>query len=112
MTPWDHFLTGFAVCVVCTLGVAVVGHFLLGAIGEGSVARRVHGRYVYRWAVVGVAASGPLLPFADPDVGAFFGWPMFCLLAGWLVGTIHGGLVLGVRTLRRLTPDGRRPSGR
>ena len=94
---------------VQTAVVFAVGHVLRRRIGAESEARRVSGRYVFWWAVGAFAVGGPLGPVvatADPPYGAA-GFAMLCLLGGWLVGTLHGAVVLAVR--RGAPADGRGP---
>ncbi len=107
MTVWDYFLGGLAVCAGCTAVVAGLGRLIMRAAAD-TPAQRVHGLFVYWWMVAGTAVSGPLLPFAGPDPGAIPGWAMFCMLVGWLIGTIHGWLVLLWRRFRWRTPDAQR----
>lgn len=86
-------IVGFGLTVLC------IGFGCLQAIGRTSLQRRRHGRYVLGWMVFGSIAAGLVgvmyldgiryYPF-EADVGA----AGFGLLAGWLVGMIHGGLVL------------------
>lgn len=88
---------------VLTAIVFAVGRGLRRGIGADSAARRVHGRYVFWWAVGAFAIGGPLGPLvvgADTNEGAI-GFAMFCLLGGWLVGTLHGAAVLVGRWLAR-----------
>lgn len=76
-----------------------VGRALRRNIGAKSEGRRIHGRYVFWWAIGAFAvggAVGPLLVRGDlPNGGT--GIAMFCMLAGWLVGTLHGAVVLALR---------------
>ena len=92
-----------------TAAVFVTARTLLRGIGRTSESRRTHGRYVLAWSVAGFA-DGPvaaLLVFEDQPRGGFpatlfaswvFG--MLSLLAGWLAGTVHGGLALAWRLAR------------
>ncbi|AWM37245.1 hypothetical protein GobsT_48110 [Gemmata obscuriglobus] len=84
---------------VMTAMVFFVGRALRRGIGAESEARRIHGRYVFWWAVGAVAVGGPLGPLvagADLPNGAI-GFDLFCLLGGLLAGTLHGAIVLAVR---------------
>lgn len=82
-----------AIAVLC-LGVAI-----LHVIGHSSPKRFHHGKFVLGWMVAGVLIGGfCAIPFLDgvkywpneADLGgAFFG-----LLAGWILGTIHGGIAV------------------
>ena len=100
----------FAAChAVMTVAVFVTARALLRGIGRTSESRRVHGRYVLVWSVMGYAV-GPvaaLVVFEDQPRGGiptalFTSWVfgMLSLLAGWLVGTVHGGLALAWRLPR------------
>jgi len=76
--------------------VAVVGYTLWRRIGTDSPARRYHGRYVLVWTVAGFVFGGTIGPYLfHPDLpfGAI-GLTGFCLLAGWMVGMVHGLLML------------------
>lgn len=77
--------------------VFAAGYVMQRIIGAKSEARRIHGRYVFWWAIGAFALGGPLglvLGVAEPPFGVF-GFAMVCLLGGWLVGTLHGAFVLG-----------------
>jgi hypothetical protein len=87
----------------------LVGLALLYVIGRSSPKRRRHGTYVVVWMIGGWLAAGlASLPFLDgvrywpgeADVGA----AGFGMLAGWVVGMIHGGLVLWLRPERKAEP--------
>lgn len=80
-----------------------VGRALQRVIADGSERRRIHGRYVLAWAIGGYVVGGVVAPFmgADMPLGAS-GCAGFCLLAGWLIGTLHGAAAL---TLRRTPPE-------
>ena len=95
MDASTSFLVNHAVLTVI---VFVIGLALQRGIGAGSEKRRTHGRYVFWWSVGGFAIGGPLalLTKADLPLGAA-GLANFCLLAGWLVGMVHGAVVLAVR---------------
>jgi hypothetical protein len=75
------------------------GSAIFQKIGQHSETRAIHGRYVFGWMIgsyVFVALLGPFVLGVDTIHGAI-GIPMFAMLAGWLMGTIHGGIVLFVR---------------
>ena len=111
---------------VMTAIVYAVGRALRQGIGAESEARRIHGRYVFWWAVGAFALGGllgPLLGGADTTTGAGV-FAMFCMLCGWLVGSVHGAVVLAARHFRpertsmsrrypdaeqAAAPDGRKP---
>lgn len=74
-----------------------IGRSLRRSIGAKSEAKRIHGRYVFWWAVAAYVVGGAFAPlFAGFSNGAL-GLANFFLLAGWLVGTIHGAVVLARR---------------
>lgn len=86
--------------VVC-LCIAGVGYALQRKIGGKSTIRRVHGRYIFSWCVAGSvlgAAMGVLL--LDNKYWRFRftelypGTVGFGLLAGWLIGSMHGLIAL------------------
>ena len=89
------FLVNHTIMIVI---VFVVGRALQWGIGAGSEKRLTHGRYVLWWSVGSFAVGGPLalLTSADLPFGAA-GFANFCLLAGWLIGMLHGAVVLAVR---------------
>ena len=87
----------------------LVGLALLHLIGRSSPKRRRHGTYVVVWMIAGWLAAGlASLPFLDgvrywpgeADLGA----AGFGMLAGWVVGMIHGGLVLWLWPERKAEP--------
>ena len=118
-------MVNYAVLVVAHAGMTAVvfisARAIFQAVGRGSAARRTHGRYVLAWMVAGYAAlpvglitaTAILRQNADRKWGvpgalfASYLYGMFGLLAGWVVGTVHGGLVLAWRWWR--TPG--RPPG-
>ncbi len=79
------------------------------AIGRGSETRRVHGEFVFWWAVGRSVAAWFLGPWAEASQRGLFGLANFGLLAGWLVGTTHGAVVLLWRRHRRRVEPDRRP---
>ncbi len=91
----DEYLTFLPAHAVNTAIVFVAGWFIKRGVGRRSEARRVHGEFVYWWAAGGYLAGGLLSPLtgADGPMG-MAGTAGFSLLAGWLVGTVHGALVL------------------
>ena len=87
----------------------LVGLALLYLIGRSSPTRRRHGTYVVVWMIAGWLAAGlASLPFLDgvrywpgeADIGA----AGFGMLAGWVVGMIHGSLVLWLWPERKAEP--------
>ena len=99
-------------CGIVELGVVIlcIGLALLYAIGRSSPQRRRHGKYVVAWMVIGWIAAGLVgVSYLDgvryypneADIGA----AGFGMLAGWLVGMIHGGLVLWLRPVRNAEPS-------
>ena len=101
MKMYQEFLFNHA---FVTIVVFVIGRALQRGIGAGSETRRIHGKYVLWWSVGGFAIGGPLalITRADLPLGAA-GFACFCLLAGWLIGTLHGAVVLARR--RAKTPE-------
>ncbi len=95
MGTYQSYLVDHA---IATAVVFAVGRALRRRIGAESEARRTHGRYVFWWAVGAFAVGGPLGLFLGADLpygaGGFAG---FCLLGGWLVGTLHGAAVFAAR---------------
>ena len=77
-----------------------IGLRLLGAIGKSSPSRRRHGKFVLGWMLAGWLVGGAIGVYildgnhypGEADVGmAGFG-----LLAGWVIGMVHGGVVLAM----------------
>ncbi len=95
---------------ILTVVVFFVGRALRRGISAGSEARRTHGRYVFWWTVGAFAVGGPLalLTGAELPFGAA-GMAYFCMLGGWLVGMVHGAVVL---VLRREKPSESPPAAR
>ena len=78
--------------------VFAVGWQLKRAIGRGSEARRLHGEFVFWWTVGGYAAGWLIAPlFGADNLHGMSGMAAFCLLIGWGIGMVHGGLVLAAR---------------
>lgn len=87
----------------------LVGLVLLYLIGRSSPTRRRHGVYVVVWMIAGWLAAGlASVPYLDgvrywpgeADLGA----AGFGMLAGWVIGMIHGGLVLWLWPERKAEP--------
>ena len=87
----------------------LVGLALLYLIGRSSPTRRRHGTYVVVWMIGGWLAAGlASLPFLDgvrywpgeADLGA----AGFGMLAGWVVGMIHGALVIWLWPAKEAEP--------
>ena len=87
----------------------LVGLALLYLIGRSSPKRRRHGTYVVVWMIAGWLAAGlASLPFLDgvrywpgeADIGA----AGFGMLAGWVVGMIHGALVIWLWPTKKAEP--------
>ena len=78
--------------------VFAVGWQLKRAIGRGSETRRIHGEYVFWWTTGGYAAGWLIALLISVDnEGGMSGAAGFCLLIGWMIGMVHGGLVLATR---------------
>lgn len=91
------FLAGRILCIACLLIIAGLG--LLHVIGRKSQSRHRHGVYVLAWMSAGWLIAGlAAVPYLDgvrywpgeADLGA----ACFGMLAGWVIGSIHGSLVL------------------
>ena len=86
--------------LLMTAAVYGIGRALQKVIARGSEARRIHGRYVLRWAVACFLLGGCIgLTMLRPDNRVYFhefggGLAGFGLLLGLAVGSVHGGLVL------------------
>lgn len=95
----DAYLAYLGKHAVLTAFVFWFGRSLQRTIAAGSEDRRLHGQYVFWWALGAFAVGGPMGPFlvgADLPNGAM-GFSMFCLLGGWLIGTLHGAVALDSR---------------
>jgi nitric oxide reductase large subunit len=91
--------------VMCLL----VGLALLYLIGRSSPTRRRHGTYVVVWMIGGWLAAGlASLPFLDGERywpgEADLGAAGFGMLAGWVVGMIHGALVIWLWPAKEAEP--------
>ena len=100
MSPfWEQYLSYLQAHALACVIVYFVGRSLRWAIGAESERRRIHGRYVFWWTFGTFAIGGPLGPLVFKVEMLFgaagFGW--FCLLVGWLIGMIHGAIVLAFR---------------
>jgi hypothetical protein len=87
----------------------LIGLALLYFIGRSSPPRRRHGAYVLAWMVAGWLIAGlASVPYLDgvkyypgeADVGA----AGFGMLAGWVVGMIHGALVIWLWPAKEAEP--------
>lgn len=93
-----------------------VGLLLLRAIGRSSPARYRHGKFVLAWMVGGWlvgAAIGVWIIDNDhyyPNE-ADAGMAGFGLLVGWVVGTIHGVIVLAVSPSKTAAAETSPPVG-
>ena len=81
-----------------------IGRALAGKIGIASERRRVHGLFVLWWSLSGFVLGGVSAPLISDPI-AYGGMAGFGLLVGWLIGTIHGGLVLAYRAYRGSKAD-------
>jgi len=81
---------------ILSVVVAIIGYALWRMIGKDSLRRRLHGKYVLFWTVGGFVSGGVIAPYVmkgDLPNGAMGGcW--FLMLAGWLLGMIHGAIAL------------------
>lgn len=99
MSPfWEHYLSYLKTHALACVIVFFVARSLRKSIGAESKRRRTHGRYVFWWTFGAFAIGGPLGPLvttADlPNGAAGFAW--FCLILGWVIGSIHGAIVLAL----------------
>jgi len=87
----------------------LIGLVLLYFIGRSSPWRRRHGTYVLAWMIAGWFLAGlAAVPYVDgvrywpgeADLGA----AGFGMLAGWIVGMIHGALVLWLWPTKNTEP--------
>lgn len=91
MHTYTEYLLNHAIMTAIFFGV---GKVMQRSIGAKSEARREHGRYVFRWMIGSFGLGGALAPlFADGPYGPG-GFAMFCMLCGWVIGMIHGGLMM------------------
>ena len=86
-----------------------IGLALLRAIGRSSAARRRHGWFVLGWMLAGFLIGGAYgVCLIDNNVyypgEADFGMAWFGMLLGWVVGIIHGGVVLAFWPRKTLDP--------
>lgn len=73
-----------------------IGLGLLRAIGKSSPARLRHGRFVLGWMLAGWVLGGAYGLYIRIEDRYFVAAPAFGLLCGWVVGMIHGGIVLAI----------------
>ena len=91
MHTYTEYLLNHAIMTAIFFGI---GKLMQRSIGAKSEARRTHGRYVFRWMIGSFGLGGALAPlFADGPYGPG-GFAMFCMLCGWVIGMIHGGLMI------------------
>ena len=82
-----------------------VGWTLKWAIGRGSEGRRTHGAFVFWWAIGCYFLGWFIGPLAGADsANGLSGFAGLSLLAGWLVGTLHGAAVLAWKGFDRPRP--------
>jgi hypothetical protein len=96
---WGYRWESIGLLAGVLLLVGVVGYALLRVVGKGSVRRKVQGTYVFGWMLVGWIVGGAVgeaildgraYLIVEADVGcAGLG-----MLVGWVVGMIHGGVVV------------------
>ena len=89
--------------------VLSIGLALLRAIGRSSAARRRLGWFVLGWMLAGFLIGGAYgVCLIDNNVyypgEADFGMAWFGMLLGWVVGIIHGGVVLAFWPRKTLDP--------
>jgi hypothetical protein len=108
ITPQVRFAAAFGLVFWLAI-IIVVGVLLLRWIGRNSPSRKQHGRYVLGWMVLGWVAGGCAGLWIIESVADYslvdFGYAGFGLLAGWVVGMVHGGVAL-LLTKRRVRKTG------
>ena len=108
ITPQVRFAAAFDLLFWLAI-IIFVGVLLLRWIGRNSPSRKRHGRYVLGWMVLGFLAGGCAglwIINEAVDYGlADFGLAGFGLLAGWVVGMVHGGVAV-LLTKRRARKTG------
>lgn len=82
--------------LVCVLAA---GAALLRIVGKQSASRRLHGKFVFGWMVVGWVVGSCVGVYMVGYPGCYtdeadIGSALFGLLGGWLLGMLHGGIVL------------------
>jgi hypothetical protein len=98
LTLLDRFQQAGLLVVIGALMFGV-GLVLLRGIGQSSPGRRRHGKFVFGW-MLGGWLVGTALGVCMIDNQSYHrneadvGMAGFGLLMGWLVGMIHGGVVL------------------
>jgi hypothetical protein len=109
----ESFRTWLPTHLFATAVVFVVGSILRRHIGRKSPSRRLHGKFVFWWALGGYFVGGLLFWNTDEEVETFeaTGTALFGMLAGWLIGTLHGAIVLLIRRFRQVKQPVARASG-
>ena len=100
ITLLDRFQQA-GILLLCAGLVLWIGLVLLRAISKSSPARRRHGRFVLGWMLAGWLVGAAIgVCIIDNDryfpYEADVGMAGFGLLIGWVVGMIHGCIVLAV----------------
>ncbi len=100
MSPfWESCLSYLHAHALACVLVFFIGRSLRKSIGAESEKRRIRGRYVFWWTFGVFAIGGPLGPLLFKVELGFGsdGFSGFCLLLGWLIGSLHGAIVLALR---------------
>ena len=100
ITLMDRLQSGMSILLLSGV-VLGIGLMLLRAIGRSSPARRRHGRFVLGWMLAGWLIGGAVGVWMIAYRGGYpgeadAGMAGFGLLIGWVVGMVHGGVVLVV----------------
>ena len=93
MNTYLEYLLNHAIMTAIFFGV---GKLMQRSIGAKSEARREHGRYVFWWMIGSFGIGGAIGAFVAPDgpgPGAT-GFAGIWLLCGWVIGMVHGGLMI------------------
>jgi Na+/proline symporter len=109
MNIYIEYLLNHAILTAIFFGVGKVMQRFIGAKSE---ARREHRRYVFWWMIGSFGIGGALGAFVAPDgpgPGAT-GFAGFCMLCGWIIGMIHGALMMQIKPAEK--PSDTHSSGR
>ena len=103
MHPLFEYLLNHCIMTAIFFGIGKVMQRFIGAKCE---VRRQHGRYVFWW-MIGSFGIGGIIGSLRGDIplGAA-GVAFFCMLCGWFIGMIHGGLMMSANSqLAKSSPD-------
>ncbi len=91
MNPLSEYLLNHVIVTAMFFGV---GKLMQRFIGAKSELRREHGRYVFWWMIGSFGLGGVVGAFVGDIPNGAGGVAMFCMLCGWVIGMIHGGLMI------------------